>query len=566
MKRKYLLLSLLSLSVLAGCGETSSSLSDSNNSENTATTDNTTSSTTSEKTTSSTVVDNGPDVGDLLGAFSTHKVKVEVEGYIYEFYGDKGFQVTFTSNNQTYTYGAAQTSDGLWSYTREEDTITTESCYTKSNAYKIADFASEYLGADFYSTFDMLDDPYAISWEESDDDENVFLTDDEEIIESILGLYGLTEDYIDSVSYDTEDFELEMTDDDACEITGKFKYGSKKYDVDIVFSSIGTLTDSVFDTYVTDFSKPVYTDYESSFKASLKAFLGFDLPYCSNFTGYIQYGASYDDDGNVEYYGYSDLGCGNQVVAFGALLKELGFDDNDSTQSEGTYYTTATYTKLKTDGGDTAASVYFTIDVAYYSADYFKLIDQYYSSSYADIYTDGLFSFQVTTEESFSTTSLEGANKYIAANIKTSAGAAIVPTISFGDVTLTSLAFEDLTSSYNDYYGSYGLTCNYYYSLEAVCASEEDAVSALSNYFDILFAENSGFVAQVYTSSSSSTATTITLAEAKTKLAEYSVIYATDSTNDIQLAMKLKNTSSSTSGTSSSSAASYNAFYIVIMG
>lgn len=538
MKNKgFLILSLTALSILAGCGENNSSVSDSSTSYRDADGDSS-DRLTDSSTTDSSKVDSSKDdssstsssssitidsLDSLFTNLKSYKVDVVNQKYTLSYYGkyayyldNVNYQGTTMESYEPYKGGMFATEDnGTWSFDIKEGTYDKFSGTTSADEFELGScqYGTKVDFTEYSSYYKPLTTflKSASIWEKvAKPDVSGAVTQYAIRDESSSKASTLLEDlpslarYFDGYTYATDGTSAEITESEGtsykasdaqlCFMKNDIVYlyfkiytyengvNSKKGVYGRVYlKNIGTASNTLLDGFLAapTFTPPTAwtTDEDTSFNNVL----GESLPFMTGLSA----GHAFASDTNAygdEYEAIvTDVLCGETVATtYKTSLSNAGWTGTDVNMGDSSYGFNTKYTK----NGK-------IVNLMYLSKAYFTAYDTVEGTSYASMYPKGQVVIDACMYDSSSLTSIKDSyiDKYVYKTNADGSKSDYIPDFDFGEVTPDDLAFLDYTAVAQ---ASYGNTVKCFYYITGTFTTAENALAALKTYATKLTA--AGFI------------------------------------------------------------------------
>lgn len=533
MKNKvFLILSMVALTVLAGCGEntssnsgTSTSYRDADESDNKISdVDSSNNSTTvSSKKESSTSSSSGISITNLDELFTnlkTYKVNVINQKYTLGYYGKHAYYLnnvnysgTTMASYEPYVGGMFSTDDnGTWSYNIKKGTYDKFTGETSDDEFELGscqyganidftDSVSYYKPLTSFlkssslwaqvkkTTISGAITEYAIKDETSSKAEA--LLDDLPSLARFFDGYtystgddnsaSITES--SNITYKASDVALAFLKKNKVYLSFKIyiyedgENTNKGYGGHVYLTDIGTASDPLLDTFLASPSFDAPTSWTTEEDDTFKNIIGESLPFVTGLTK----GHTFDSETNA--YGdkyeavVTDVLCGESVAsAYKTTLTNAGWNGVDA-QLDSSYGFSTTYSK----NGKSVSLVY--LSSAYYA--------KVYDASTAALYPKGVLAIDACVYDSSSLSSIKDSyiDKYLSKTNLDGTTSDYIPDFDFGSYKPTEIEFYDYTTQGQTSYGS-KVKCFYY--IYGTFSTAADANAAIKNYLTKLSA--AGFI------------------------------------------------------------------------
>lgn len=408
--KKKLLLTIASLGLLASCGANTSSVTESSPLDNSVATSSTTDSTNTSYGDASSTLDStdnssnensssGPavsnlDITDVIDGLAEFRAKIVLEGGIYDLFGKDACEIsTFDDKANDYVFSAgyvALPNDGVWGY-KKDDTGAIElvECLfggSTDNSFVDAELPV-YQGVNV-----LASDTYAEKWE---DDEDGFITDDEDTIAAVANIAG----YGAYVEYGyAPEFITVTTTPTTATFEGEISYNNKTITLGFTLENIGTNTNTAVEAFIANPTIPTMTEFGEEIKFYMDYFIDQELPFCNKLTAYSTfYADDADDDQQYDTFVYEDYRSGNIIDDYAALM--TGWTAGDKTVDPDTTAITQEFKKEVVAATDLTGAQGYYVEFIFLPVTYFQAYDAYYGSNMAALYPKGIFSINAGVYE-----------------------------------------------------------------------------------------------------------------------------------------------------------------------
>ncbi len=506
---KSLFIGILSMLALVGCNRTAESSSVNSAAGDSATGDSASAVTSSkgeEEVTSSSkkdtsTEDNYLEPYEINQALENHQVTFMTTEQTVDIYGDNACYVDDGSTDYGYIYF----NNSVWQYgIDDDDVLSLDNCIygSISSQYDLTSLLT------FYSAIDVLaKDTAGANWEETKT-AHKYTTTDEDTIDAILTLGGLSSESSSyySISYSADSLTMKANKDGSVTISGTVtetvtsSYLGSSTDttkMSLKLSNIGDNENEAVSSFLENPQVPTKTDFDETLKTYMTTYTGQILPYNNKFTSYSSYSLETSSYTSNEYYVYQDFKCGNLITEYGAQLEALGFVRQESSSSVSNSGTVVNYCKVKSAKTATKGEVDYFVSLAYYSK------EDMAEEGYDAFYQDGLFMIEGSiVEQALALDTVADINAYVAGNLKDTNGNAYVPAFNFSTAT-TSIKLTDYTSYLSAYYG-----CTAYYMISGNFSTAAEALSNMNTWAASLVSAGFAYDKTYYGGNTSSTTVT----------------------------------------------------------
>lgn len=317
----------------------------------------------------------------------------------------------------------------------EDDQSVWEFSFDENNTFELGSvlYGKTSTKIDFLESLDrykalnvLISDDNGQNWEESDED-NTYITDDEDTITAYLALGG----YINSsiATYTASSLTMTTTEDDVTisgNVTRTDKNGdTKNIDFSLVATNIGTNDNASLSEFLYNPVIPEVNDFDPEFKEEMISLAGFCFTYDSKLTKYC-----YFDDSD-DYLYYEDHRSGNVISDFETQLINNGFTKDDTKTTLYNGAESYTYTKVLSEITDTKGQITAEVTLQYCPKSYYDITD---NGEYSGLYEDGLFMIRVKQTESLFYTDLSMMNTFLQSKYKKDDGTSLIPMMNFTDL------------------------------------------------------------------------------------------------------------------------------------